>query len=65
VPDAGRLREHSKIHIRACTQVLLLGKAELGFFSLSEIVIGCWYLPPRRSPLLKAGFFKQVMELKL
>ncbi len=70
VPKAGRPREHVKNHGRACTQVLFLNKAELRFFYFLEIVTG-WLAPsagqkilvlagtfhPKRSPLLKAGFF--------
>jgi hypothetical protein len=52
---------------RACTQVLFLRKAELGFFHFLEIVIG-WLVTfhrRRRSRLLKTGFFRQVRELKI
>jgi len=64
---------------RAYPQVIFLRKAELGFFHFLEIVTG-WlvpsagqnipvqlglYLPPKRSPLLKTGFFRQVRELKI
>jgi hypothetical protein len=78
VPKAGRPREHVKNHGRACTQVLFLGKAELRFFYFLEIVTG-WLAPsagqkilvlaatfhPKRSRLLKTGFFIQVRELKI
>jgi hypothetical protein len=40
VLEAGRPREQVKNHGRACTQVLFLCKAELGFFHLLEIVTG-------------------------
>jgi len=59
VPEAGRSREEVENHRRACTQVLFLGQAELGFFHFSEILAGWlvrsagqkvpvqpgWYLP--------------------
>jgi hypothetical protein len=32
MPEGGRLREQIENHRRACTQVLFLHKAELGFF---------------------------------
>jgi hypothetical protein len=80
VPEAGRPSEQFKNHGRACTQVLFLCKEELGFFSLfrnsdrlasnfpwSEEPSTAWLGPfhCRRSPLLKTGFFRQVMELKM
>ncbi len=40
VPEAGRGREHVENHGRACTQVLFLCKADLGFFHFLEIVTG-------------------------
>jgi hypothetical protein len=55
VPQAGRPREQVENRGRACTQVLFLRKAELGFFHILEIVTG-W---------LKTGFFRQVRELKI
>jgi hypothetical protein len=78
VPKAGRPREHVKNHGRASTQVLFLSKAELGSFHSLEIVTG-WLAPsaghkilvlagtfhPKRSRLLKTGFFMQVRELKI
>jgi hypothetical protein len=78
VPKDGRPTEHVKNHGRACTQVLFLSKAELGFFHFLEIVTS-WLAPsagqkilvlagtfhPKRSRLLKTGFFMQVMELKI
>jgi hypothetical protein len=39
-PEAGRLREQVENHGRACTQVLYLRKAELGFFHFLETVTG-------------------------
>ncbi len=60
VPEAGRSREQVENQGRACTQVLFLGKAELGFFHFLEIVTG-WLVPsigedmgfhPRQKPLL-------------
>jgi hypothetical protein len=64
-----------------CTQVLLRSKAELGFFHFLETVTGlainfrwsedpntAWLVPATgctRSRLLKTGFFRQVMELKI
>jgi hypothetical protein len=44
VPEAGRSREQVENQGRACTQVLFLGKAELGFFHFLEIVTG-WLVP--------------------
>jgi hypothetical protein len=44
MPKAGRLREQVENHRRACTQVLFLRKAELGFFHFLEIVTG-WLVP--------------------
>ncbi len=81
VSQAGRPREQVENHRTACTQVLFLWKAELGFFHVSEIVIG-WLVPSvgqkhpsrawlvctfhhRRSRLLKTGFFRLVRELKI
>ncbi len=78
VPKAGRPREHVKSHGRACTQFLFLSKAELRFFYFLEIVTG-WLAPsagqkilvlagtfhPKRSRLLKTGFFIRVRELKI
>jgi hypothetical protein len=40
VPQAGRLSEQVENDGRACTQVLFLRKAELGFFHFLEIVTG-------------------------
>jgi hypothetical protein len=58
VPDPGRPREHGKIQRRACTQVLFLGKAEQGFFSLLEIVIG-WLVPSTQKIPLAENRFPQ------
>ncbi len=44
VPKAGKLREQIENYGRACTQVLFLHKAELGFFHFLEIVTG-WVVP--------------------
>jgi len=44
VPEASRPREQVENHGRACTQVLFLHKAELGFFHFLEIVTG-WLVP--------------------
>jgi len=44
VPQASRPREQVENHGRACTQVLFLHKAELGFFHFLEIVTG-WLVP--------------------
>jgi hypothetical protein len=44
MPKAGRLREQVENHKRACTQVLFLRKAELGFFHFLETVTG-WPVP--------------------
>ncbi len=44
VPEAGRPREPVQNHARACTQVLFLRKAELGFFHFLEIMTG-WLVP--------------------
>jgi hypothetical protein len=59
-------------HGKACTHVLLLRKAELGFFHFSEMVTGwsvpydCqkipvkrgWYLSPQKIPLAENRFFQ-------
>ncbi len=72
VPKAGRPREQSENHGRACTEVLFLGKAEQGFFHFLEIVTG-WpvpsagqkisaqpggYLPPLKIPLAENKFLQ-------
>jgi hypothetical protein len=44
VPKAGRPREQVQKHGRACTQVLFLCKAELGFFHCLKILTG-WLVP--------------------
>jgi hypothetical protein len=44
VPKAGRPEEQVKNHGRACTKVLFLYKAELGFFHFLEIVTS-WLVP--------------------
>jgi len=44
VPHASRLREQVKNGGRACIQVLLLSRAELGFFHFLEIAKG-WLVP--------------------
>jgi hypothetical protein len=44
VLEAGRLREQVENHPTACTQVLFLRKAEMGFFHILEIVTG-WLVP--------------------
>jgi len=43
--DASRLREHVENHRRACTQVLFLCKAELGFFHLKKQIVTGWLVP--------------------
>jgi len=72
VPEAGRLREQVKNHGGACTQVLFLCKAELGFFHFFEIVTGWlvpsagqkipvwpgWYLPPQKILLAENRFLQ-------
>jgi hypothetical protein len=40
VPKAGRPREQVENHGMACTQVLFICKAEMGFFHFLEIVTG-------------------------
>jgi len=82
VSEAGRPREQVENYGpkeqvenngRACTQVLFLRKAELGFFSLfrnSDRLAGYLppgYLPPQKISLAenKIGFFRQVRELKI
>jgi hypothetical protein len=66
-------------HGRACTQVLFLRKAELGFLHFLKIVtvVGTFSSSQdpitaldgtfhrRRSRLLKTGFFKKVRKLKI
>jgi hypothetical protein len=78
MPEASRSKEQLSNHGRACTQVLFLRKAELGFFHFLEIVTG-WLVPSagqkiqyslagtfhrRRSHLLKTSFLRQVREMK-
>ncbi len=63
MPKAGRPREQVENSRRACTRVLFLRKAELGFFYFLEIVTG-WlaggYLPlVRRSQYNLAGTFQR------
>ncbi len=69
---AGRPREQVKNHRRACTQVLFLYKAELGFFHFLGMVTGWlvpsagqkipvqrgWYLPPQKVPLAENRFLQ-------
>jgi hypothetical protein len=51
---------------RACTQVLFLRIAELGFFHFLQIVTRLAGTFHRRSSrLLKTSFFRQVRELKI
>jgi hypothetical protein len=45
MPEAGSLREQVENDRRACTKVLFLGKAELGFFHFLEIVTTGWLVP--------------------
>jgi hypothetical protein len=74
-----RPTEQVENHGRAGTHVLFLRKGELAFLHFLEIVTG-WLVPShgqkipvrrgwsfhrRRSPLLKTGFFREVMELKI
>jgi hypothetical protein len=66
VPEAGRPREPVENHGRACTQVLFLREAELGFVHILEIgdrPAGTFH--HRISSLLKTGSFRQVRELKI
>jgi hypothetical protein len=80
VPEANMAREHVKNHRRACTQVLFLSKAEVGFFLLfrnsdrlagnvrwSEDPSRAWLVPSTAEDLAcwKQGFYRQVMELKI
>jgi hypothetical protein len=79
MPEDSTPKEQVSNHGRACTQVLSLSKAELGFFHFLEIATGWlvpsagqkipvqlgWYLPRRRSHLLKTSFFTQVREMKI
>jgi hypothetical protein len=72
VPEAGRPRVQVKNCGRACTQVLSLCQAELGFFHFFEIVTGWlvpsagqkipvqpgWYLPPQNIPLGENRFLQ-------
>ncbi len=72
MPEAGRPREQVENHRRACTQVLFLSKAELGFFHFLEIVTGWlvpsagqkipvqpgWYLPLQKIPLAENRFLQ-------
>jgi len=70
MPEASRPKEQVSNHGRACTQVLFLRRAELGFFHFLEIVTGWlvpstgqkipvqpgWYLPPQKIPLAENKF---------
>jgi hypothetical protein len=72
-PEAGRPREQVENHRRACTQVLFLCTAELGFFHFLERVTGWlvpsagqkiavepgWYLPPQKIPSPEDRFLLQ------
>jgi hypothetical protein len=72
VPEDDNPREQIENHRTACTQVLFLGKAKLGFFHFLEIVTGwlapsagqkipvqpSWYLPPQKI-LLAENMFLQ------
>ncbi len=71
MPEAGRPREQVENHGRACTQVLFLGSAKLGFFHFLEIVIGWlvssvqkiplqpgWHLPSQKIPLAEIRFLQ-------
>jgi hypothetical protein len=67
-----RPTEQVENHGRACTHVLFLRKAELGFFHFLEIVTGWpvpsdgqkipvkrgWYLSPQKIPLAENRFFQ-------
>jgi hypothetical protein len=78
--ETSRPKERVSNHGRACTPVLFLLKAELGFFSRfgnsdrlggtfrwSEDPSTAWLLPsPQKLPLvLKTSFFRQVREMKI
>jgi hypothetical protein len=66
VPQARRPREPVQNHGRACTQVLFLCKAELGFVHFLKIRDGPGgTFHHRISSLLKTGSFRQVRELKI
>jgi hypothetical protein len=59
VPESYRSREHVENNGRACTQVLFISKAELGFFHFlrnSGRLAGTFHRS--RSRLLKRGFFR-------
>jgi hypothetical protein len=48
--EGGRPREQVENHGRACTQVLFLCKAELGFFHFLEIMTS-WLVPSARQKI--------------
>ncbi len=72
VPKAGRPREPVENRRRACSRVLFLRKAELGFFHFLEIVTSSlvpsagqkipvqpgWYLPLEKIPLAANRFLR-------
>ncbi len=72
MPQAGRPREQAENHRTACSGVLFLSKAELGFLHFLEMVTGWlvpsadqqipvqpgWYLPPRKIPLVENRYLQ-------
>jgi hypothetical protein len=77
VPEVSRPKEQVSNHGRACTQVLIPRKAELGFFDFfgnsdrlagtfrwSEDPSTTWLVPStaERSHLLKTSFFRQASK---
>jgi hypothetical protein len=73
VSEAGRLRELVENQGRACTHVLFLRKAELGFFHFLGTATGWllpsagqkipvqpgWYLPPQKIQLAENRFLQE------
>jgi hypothetical protein len=64
MPEAGRPREQVEIHGRACTHVLFLCKAELGFFHFLEIVTG-WLVPSASQKIpVQPGWYLQLQKIR-
>ncbi len=65
MPKAGRLREQVENHGRACNQVLVFPKAELGFFHFLETVTG-WLVPSavQKNPV-QAGQYLPLQKIPL
>jgi hypothetical protein len=55
VPKTSKPREQVENHGRACTQVLFLGKAELGFFHFFRDTFHPQKIPLAENTFLQAG----------